>query len=1155
MISSPRVKSLALTLLALLAACAAAPAPPKRVDVAPSDPGASAVVSPARWGFHPAAPSVALAAVKLDDGGCVLTAEGGQRWSSAATKQAGGRLVCAGKAEASAAVAGEDLTTAIRRADGAWIFVGATGALFEAKDPLGPFTRTVPAPEPLARVTGAGAGVLAATQDGRLLRWDEARGWRAAVSSGPLPGARVFDVIAGEGGRALALAFPEQLFMSDDGGATWTASGAPRVGARSLGRAASGELGALGLFESLVWRGRGSPPFARGTEKIQAQQAALDVEVGRAPSAIAVRTGRAVIDVDRYYEVIRPESEGGAWQLARGRIDGRLEVSTLPDSDGCGNLRLGARGKVIYLVCVAQEGGEIRAAVRRSADRGATWAASVKLATLDTDQIHVAVAPDGGALIVGACRVEAGSVCRPGAPVRIKAEITAADGGARPPLAAVIADAAQLTGAALLPAFSFDGRSAYFLGRRGKDDRIHLFVSHDGGDSFSPRVLDTQGAPRVARRMREDDDEPAEPEQPDTFEVDEESSLRPGDDGSVGMMLLRSRTGEAAYVLADDDGHVLQISGLPVEGNGADDDNRGPGVIMSGHGRRVLAVALTMIEGSPLPPVWESLDGGATWDRQSGPYALVREYERGVVTLACALGGCLVGDNVTRLGWGGQGEPGLPEPAAQAPAPDAPGVRTPIVCELSKTPWARVEHAYGGLSYGVPMPGIHESMRGRAVWSTLTVDHKTGAIGSVSAILPESGEGEARIVTRRLLGPRPAGGRVATALSASQHEGFAALRVPFAVDAKGAVARGGSMRGVEVAWENFFEGTSGRARIADAGPLDPADIALGNEHRGDGALVGDVLLASLVSISSRGIFVHPHHKPHGPPAFFIDPAGRATRYEPHAWATSSPVSGAVELRADASALDGELLGVGLLRDGDEWGTVALAKKSGAGTATTTAVSALSLLPPRVHTPSLAAYTTWSWAAKAPVGLVAFLADPARRKAWGHVVGFRGDGTFLPAEPVPTLFDLADPPRGCAASDRAVTARLNVPFVVEGRAMYPGARHPVLVREPRTKGTLPVDDAAVLLTAGAVLHGTPAKPCVAAFEAPAVGKAPIAAILPGDLARSWLFRFSVEAPKSAARRPEGAEPVATLEHRAMTCRYDPSARVPDSVHHEPGAARP
>ncbi|APR83422.1 Hypothetical protein A7982_08771 [Minicystis rosea] len=1166
--------------VALLAGCAGAPPPVPRPKPSSSTEGAAPIVSPARWDYHPPAPTTALAATKVNDG-CVFTTEGGQRWSSASTKMAGGRLVCSGKAEASAAVATEDLTSAIRRDDGSWIFVSTSGLLMEAEGPLGPFTRTVPAPETLARVTGAGAGVLATTLDGRLLRWEVASGWKPAVSSGPLLSARVFDVAVGDNGRALALAFPEALYKSDDGGATWASAGAPTVGARQLGRTTSGDLGAQGMFETLVWKPSATPAFSRSTEKVNAQQAILDVDVGRAPAASASQAGRAVLDGDRYYEIIRPENEGETWQIARGRIEGRLETLPLPNSTGCGNVRIGARGKTVYVVCVSQDRGEIAAEVRHSSDAGATWGAGLKLVTADTDQINVAVSADGGALIAGLCRAsDPSGACKPGPPLRIKigdpaaASATATDAGSAPAdagsadagatvaagvaLSAAPANAPQLSGGALLPTFSLDGRSAYFLGRRGKDDRLNLFVSHDGGETFSPRALETGAAAKPAPRPRDDEEESSEPEGPDTFEVDDNSSLRAGEDGTLGMMLVRTRRGEASYVLADDDGRVLQVASPPQDST--DEEGRGQSVIMSGHGRRVLALPVVIPDNGPL--LWESLDGGMTWDRQTGPQALTREYERGSPAITCALNGCLVGDTITRVGWGGQGgDTGGAEHPPDTPPPGAQSVLTPIVCELSKTPWSRIDNASGGLSYNVPIPGIHEAMRGRAAWSVLTVDRRTGAIASTSAMLPESGEGDARVTTRPLLGPKPAGQHLATSISASQHEGFAAVRVAVPVDAKtGKPKLGAPMRNVEVAWENFLEGTSGRARIADAGPIEATDVVLSeapSTRRGSNETLADVLHASLISISSRGIFVHPHQRATGPQAFFIDAAGRVTRYDPYTFPSASPVSGSLDIRTDASAVGGEQLAVGLLRDSDgEWASLALGRRRGSGTAATTSVSALSLLPPRPSPALLPAYTSWGWSPKAPVGVMALVADPAHAKAWSHFIPFRSDGTFGPAEPTPTMFDLGDRPRGCTAAERADTPRANVLFMLEGRPFFPGARHPVLVREPKPKGAVPVDDAQVFLTAGAVLQGTPSSPCVSAWEAPALGRnVASGVILQGDLTHAWIFRFSQEIPKSAAKRPETAEPVPSLEYRSMSCRYDPSARVPESVWSEPGTTKP
>jgi hypothetical protein len=91
---------------------------------------------------------------------------------------------------------------------------------------------------------------------------------------------------------------------------------------------------------------------------------------------------------------------------------------------------------------------------------------------------------------------------------------------------------------------------------------------------------------------------------------------------------------------------------------------------------------------------------------------------------------------------------------------------------------------------------------------------------------------------------------------------------------------------------------------------------------------------------------------------------------------------------------------------------------------------------------------------------------------------------------------------------------------------------------------------VLLTSSAVLHGTPAAPCVAGWEANAIGRAPIAAVLAGDLARSWIFRL-VGTPAAAAQAVNGV----TIEARPIACRFEPGAKVPDAIWNEQATSRP
>jgi hypothetical protein len=73
---------------------------------------------------------------------------------------------------------------------------------------------------------------------------------------------------------------------------------------------------------------------------------------------------------------------------------------------------------------------------------------------------------------------------------------------------------------------------------------------------------------------------------------------------------------------------------------------------------------------------------------------------------------------------------------------------------------------------------------------------------------------------------------------------------------------------------------------------------------------------------------------------------------------------------------------------------------------------------------------------------------------------------------------------------------------------------------------------------------------------------MAAILPGDLTHSWIFRpaVSVEAdtpaPEPAPSTPVKApEPRAfAVEYRPMSCRFDRMARIPEAVWAEPGTSR-
>ena len=95
-------------------------------------------------------------------------------------------------------------------------------------------------------------------------------------------------------------------------------------------------------------------------------------------------------------------------------------------------MSIGARGKVVLVACVSADGAEIAADLSRSSDGGVTWSEPVHLVTPDTDQIVIAVALDGSAVVTGVCRTaDPGGTCKPTSPllVRDAARLDGADAG------------------------------------------------------------------------------------------------------------------------------------------------------------------------------------------------------------------------------------------------------------------------------------------------------------------------------------------------------------------------------------------------------------------------------------------------------------------------------------------------------------------------------------------------------------------------------------------------------------------------------------------------------------------------------------------------------------------------------------------------------
>lgn len=1074
-----------------------------------------AVTTPARWVYHPREAPSPTAVLALGDGRCVVATEEGERWLIRAVASGGDR--CAGESIGSAVAAPEPLRRVVRDRE-RLRFVGESGTLYEAHEPLGPFDRVIVPPQPLGRVATHGEVTigLSSAGDPYVLEGD---GW----VRGDAGGSRLFDVEVDAAGRALAIAWPERVLASTDRGKTFRpVTPSPSVGALAIRAAADGTLGVAGVRGHLAWTAAGTlvPGPARNDARADAPLAELE-PVALSPTAVAVAQGRAALAGHRWYELRLaselPEqhargagssarrgesSEAAGWALVRGRLGGALEVVPVAGIPDDHEVRLAAHGRTVALAFIGDDDDDDEGArgprlvVRRSTDEGRTFVEVARLLAPDVRQVRLAVAPGGDVLVTGACAPpstaapaasqdgrdedEDEAPCRPRAPLLVRP-------GAAPPrtTTSIAGVATELRGAPASPAFSPDGAIAYFVGRRSKGQQPSIFVSDDGARTWSARPL--------GRRAEDDDDDGRDRESwedaPDrhggALEVLPELPLTVDAEGTLGFAVQTPSA--QAWVVADVDGEVRSIAEVPSASG-----------IVAGFGRRALVVEQSGEEVD----TWETVDGGSTWTDAGHLRARIA----GDLAIACSPAGCAVGDGLTRLGWEAREEPATS--TSPRLATRAPNVRTALVCDLDAKGWLGI----ADVELSAPFPTVDEIARGRAAWSVLSVDRARG-VPTVHHV-PLEGEGAGRIAARALLDPAARDRPSALRLS-HQGEGYAVARK---VD---------GARDLDVGWANFFDGVFGKR----AAPV-PAGAAVRTTPE-------RVLEMGLLSVAAGGIFVQPVA---GRETSFLDARGGSTRADLPDWSKSGVVGRA---RDDAARVGGRTVFVGLIDAGPTVGLLGVRGDGG-----DIVVEATTLAPPAAL--GATSMTSWTYAGPSP-GFLVVAADTAG-DGWATAVWrrFGEDGKLGSPVAVPTLLDLPERPRPCRAEELKTTPRTESHLVANGRGgvMARGQRHPVII-PGAGEGATP-DGALHLLTAGAVLHGTPSAPCLAGWEVTGIDGRRAGAVILGDLSRAWVFRLATPA-SGAPRRPGGTGPqgVVDVEVRPMTCRWDPGAAVSEGVWDEVG----
>ncbi|MGC4088963.1 MAG: hypothetical protein QM756_13900 [Polyangiaceae bacterium] len=1054
--------------LGVLFACSARESKPPRAQRAPlfaETALAAAYASPAHFHYHPRERARPRAFRALADGEQLLVGERGERWLFSPKS----RWLRPG-----AILAPEPLIAALG-APGAYSFVGASGTAYVSREPLSAFERSSAPVEALISVSAAGSAILGVRQARSLLRsgdfgvsWDNV---------GPR-GEAFLSVGVEESGYGLALATPEALYETADFGASWAKLDAPPIGALELATGFDGRVRAL------------TPLGDRGWDRAQKRwQTALPVAVPssnwpsppRGPDATALAEGRAVIVGGDYLE-LSGAAERGLWDSISGPLGGVIARRPFAAAKGCRAVRLAAFQTTLAFACFRDPSDKQSQAIELF--RGALTSDQFERVPgrLDGSLISFRLALGSGG------RWIASGVCAPGvaasgcAPTGIQRERAAdepstANAGAPSkgglPPAGALSAAPSLSEVALGLAFSSDGQTAYAVGRRSKTGRFALFVSRDFGRTFTPRDLD------LGQVASDESDDDFVERSPGT----RVESLSAAEDGAVAIGF--AHYGRRTLVVTDDQGKLLSAADPPMDR-----------ALLGASGLRAIAIAPKSRQ------LWESLDGGVTFEPAGTlPLEICPSDDGCDLPVRCEPSGCVIGRELTRVGWGGQSaDEAVVLPPPLRPLRQLPDRRlsTPIACTLDSGRF-------------VPLPGVsdapraHEAQIGKAAWFAVAEEP---ARAGVSVFVARKG----RVEPVSLLDPVARAEQRAYAVL-SQVEGVAAVRyrLPEAIPGRT------SLTDVEVVAQNFIEGRLLRAHLADGGVYVPGDYVT-NAGRTPEAQ------PDLVSIASGGVYLRLHHSARtDQPTLFLD-GKRVESIPPVDWPRDSRFPARAEMvRVDGSHVPMLFVGRGAALSRARRGQTGQTGQTGQGgfvfdSFATGMIDAASF--------GLVAFDNIAYVGDR-AGLYLEAQDGTGAYAAAQIFPLRASGALVdPPVLVATQGALGDRPATCDADAKAKTPRIVA-------AYQPGTRHPVVVSDN-------VEGPRTLLTAFAVLYGSREAPCAAAYEANGLANDTAqtaresALILLDDLEHSVLFR-----------RTAGDNGV--LSYRHMSCHFDPAVEVPPEAY--------
>ncbi|MFO0658825.1 MAG: hypothetical protein U0165_03180 [Polyangiaceae bacterium] len=574
------------------------------------EPGAAAAPTSGVWKLVPQHPAGLLARASVSDTQTLYVGVRGERWLVDAANET---------AEAASDLASQSLVGVSKTKNGTWLFIGQTGAIFEAPGPLEPFVRQVEPPEPVIRATASGSTLVAVTNRGSLIRSEDGG---ASFSSVNIAAPFVGDIVMLESGDGLALTFPEKLFATKDAGASWSPINAKTIGVTGL--SVEGEtISVQGMSGQHSWApDKGIIPPIGGSTSVALK---LPFDLPPSPTAAEVLAGRGVIRSNEVWVVRRaepkPNRTGGKkaftpapllWQLGVAKIGGRLTFTDLQGTEKCSQVTMAAEGNRLLLGCgiPRRSSGIADLTVMIFDDPSKPPRILPPGIEGQAGQATVSLSPAGDVVVTGVCRTSTKRNCVVSSPLMLPAaqvaaaldaeamasasaaaeeappvvSASASASAGEPPSPWIAISAPSLDGKPLGLAFTQDGLTAYMLGRRTKSKELALFVSRNGGKSFEPRDLGVTSQPDSNPQYGYG--RPPAVASQATFSLDTP--------GVVGIALLTNEGGRV--LITDEDGRLISSSRPP---------STNYGLRVGVAGNRVLAVENTSI--------WESLDGGLSW--------------------------------------------------------------------------------------------------------------------------------------------------------------------------------------------------------------------------------------------------------------------------------------------------------------------------------------------------------------------------------------------------------------------------------------------------------------------------------------------------------------------------------------------------------------